>query len=216
MIYKHIINNNIKPFCIKCDIYDIINNVNLQDIDYNKFKKIHINNINSYIKYLINKWIVFIQDIDLKFIKEYKINNIIDIFNHLNNYIPLYKLIYIINLQIYDENEIITINNDFIEYKYKYCEKFNFKITFPINNNLNDFYEIILSNVFYQINNKENSHIIKNDTYYKINDIINKFISDYDNIHFNCNIIEYKQNYIIKYYLILIVIIISLLLFFYK
>lgn len=61
MIYKHIINNNIKPFYIECDIYDIKNNYNLQYIflEEIKTKNITINNIDNYIKDIINGQFLF-------------------------------------------------------------------------------------------------------------------------------------------------------------
>ncbi len=215
MIYKQIINNNIKPFYIKCDIYDIKNNINLQKIfiEEIKSKNITINNIDSYIKYIINKWIIFIQDIDQTFIKEYNVSNIIDIFKQINDYIPFYKLIFTINLQLSDDNENININKDYVEYKYKYCKKFNYKIVFPKNNNLNNYQKILINNnkVF------KNNFDIKNDFHYRVNQLIKKFILDYDDIHYNCNIIKYKQYYIIKYYLLLLILsIIGLLLFILK
>lgn len=212
MIYKHIINKNIKPFYIICDIYDINNNLNLQKllITENDYKFININNIDNYIKYLINKWIIFIQDIDLTFINEHNITSIIDIFIQINKYIPLYKLINVIKLQIYDNNEIITFNNNYIEYKYKYCNKFNFKINFPKNTiQLNQ--QLLTSKIDLQKLDKIkniNKYNIDNNLYYKINQLINKFILDYNDIHYNCNIIKYKQYYIIRYYLILLIIII--------
>ena len=221
MIYKHIINKNINPFYIKCDVYDINNNLKLQKLllTEDDYKFINTNNINNYIKYLINKWIIFIQDIDLSFIEEYNITNIIDIFIQINNYNPLYKLIGIINLQVYDDNETIILNKNYVEYKYKYCNKFNFKINFPKDNiKLN---QQLLTN---KINLQEldkikniNKYNIDYNLYYKINQLINKFIVDYNDIHYNCNMIKYKQYYIIRYYFILsIIIIICFLIFIFR
>jgi len=221
MIYKQIINKRIKPFYIKCDIYNINNNLNLQKllITENDYKIINTNNINNYIKYLINKWLIFIQDIDSSFIKEHNITNIIDIFKQINNYIPLYKIIDIINLQIFDDNETIILNKKYIEYKYKYCNKFNFKINFPKNTiQLNQ--QLLSNKIDLQKLNKIkniNKYNINNSLYYKINQLINKFILDYNDIHYNCNMIKYKQYYIIRYYLIfLIIIILSFLIFIFK
>ena len=221
MIYKQIINKRIKPFYIKCDIYNINNNLNLQKllITENDYKIINTNNINNYIKYLINKWLIFIQDIDSSFIKEHNITNIIDIFKQINNYIPLYKIIDIINLQIFDDNETIILNKKYIEYKYKYCNKFNFRINFPKNNiQLNQ--QLLLNKINLQKLDKIkniNKYNIDNSLYYKINQLINKFILDYNDIHYNCNMIKYKQYYIIRYYLIfLIIIIFSILIFIFK